>query len=26
MVDQNGDLVMTMVGIQVVRRRHLVAD
>ena len=26
MVDQKGDLVMTMVGIQVVRRRHLVAD
>jgi acyl dehydratase len=26
MVDQNGDLVMTMVGIQVVRRRHPVAD
>lgn len=24
MVDQNGDLVMTMVGIQVVRRRHSV--
>jgi len=26
MVDQNGDLVMTMVGIQVVRRRHPVSD
>jgi acyl dehydratase len=26
MVDQNGDLVMTMMGIQVVRRRHPVAD
>jgi acyl dehydratase len=26
MVDQNDDLVMTMVGIQVVRRRHPVAD
>jgi acyl dehydratase len=26
MVDQNGDLVVTMVGIQVVRRRHPVAD
>jgi acyl dehydratase len=26
MVDQKGDLVMTMVGIQVVRRRHPVAD
>jgi len=26
MVDQNGDLVMTMVGIQVVRRRHPVAE
>jgi acyl dehydratase len=26
MVDQNGDLVMTMVGIQVVRRRHPAAD
>jgi acyl dehydratase len=26
MVDQNGDLVMTMIGIQVVRRRHPVAD
>ena len=26
MMDQNGDLVMTMVGIQVVRRRHPVAD
>ena len=26
MVDQNGDLVMTMVGIQVVRRRDPVAD
>jgi len=26
MADQNGDLVMTMVGIQVVRRRHPAAD
>ena len=26
MADQKGDLVMTMVGIQVVRRRHPVAD
>ncbi|MCV7412526.1 hypothetical protein AWC05_18070 [Mycobacterium florentinum] len=26
MVDQNGDLVMTMVGIQVVRRRHPATD
>lgn len=26
MMDQNGDLVMSMVGIQVVRRRHPVAD
>lgn len=26
MVDQNGDLVMTMEGIQVVRRRHPAAD
>jgi acyl dehydratase len=26
MVDQKGDLVMTMVGIQVVRRRHPVAE
>jgi acyl dehydratase len=26
MIDQNGDLVMTMVGIQVVRRRQPVAD
>jgi acyl dehydratase len=26
MADQDGDLVMTMVGIQVVRRRHPVAD
>lgn len=26
MVDQNGDLVMTMLGIQVVRRRHPVDD
>jgi acyl dehydratase len=26
LVDQNGDLVMTMLGIQVVRRRHPVAD
>jgi hypothetical protein len=26
MSDQDGNLVMTMVGIQVVRRRHSVAD